>query len=1314
MPDLQIVICLRHPLEVAQSLERRNMLSVPFGLQLWHAYQTRLLANVRPGKWLITHYESHLADPRAEILRITEFLDFAVAAADLEQAAGVCKKDLHNNRVGQQSCLGIPRATTKLYYWMCEQAGPVLNRVLRNGSYSRAGGASWPSLPAQSQALLAQPGHFALGEGGSSSVEHLLGDRLDAIPSPWSTEIDRLRDDLKARDEEIERLHGDLVRVTDLNGLRDNLQSNAESLQRLSAEVVAGQTQVRNLSGEITSQNAEVCRLMHEIGGRESEIRRLSCKLERSEQRLLQVAKEAEARTQEAVSLRGDVASLSAETRQLSQKLHSQCEEAARTADDLAACNCQISALREEAADRNRTIENLRWQTWRWEQQLKDIYQSRAWKVIGELRRIKSWARKFAQTARLAAALPYRLATLQFLRRNGPLAAPRFTLCDPAAKATLEKSQTAVNSADGLAGGGQAGRNNPLFDAVWYQQQYPDVAGWDPFVHYLSHGAVEGRRPHPLFDSRWYLQEYQEVAREGLNPLLHFLSHGTDSRYWPNPLFDSGWYMRNNPDVAASGMNPLLHFIAKGSAEGRKPNPYFDPKWYLEQHPELAAAHVNLLTHYMCVGEAAGFPPSPLFDPAWYAEQHAKAEVGDYGPLAHYLHVGLARKAVPNAAAAEVFDGCIPATPLPFKREESPLVSIIVPVHNQWLFTLWSLRSIWANSADVSYEVILADDASSDETLGAEQLAQNITVLRNDPAADGPVGFLKNCNRAAAVARGKYIFFLNNDTLVGARCLRALVEVAERDPQVGLVGCKLLFADGRLQEAGGIVWQDASAWNYGRNDNPDLAEYNYLRETDYCSGAAILVRRDLWEKIGGFDEQFAPAYYEDTDLAFAIRQQGYRVVYQPQAVVVHFEGASHGIDLAQGLKQHQVVNRERFLKKWRAVLQQNHYLPGEQPFLARDRSRSGQHVLLIDWEFPAPDCDSGSFRICNLMRILKSLGYRITFVPANMNPIPSRMEALQQEEVFTACGPGIASIEQFLANFGHYYQLVIVSRVNTASVCMDAVRRHCPDAFVIFDTVDLHFLREQRQAELQNSFSLRLNASETKRKEVGFINMADLTLVVSPVEAELLKLEAPHAEVVIVSNIHPLHGDVRPFQSRRDMLFIGGFRHTPNVDAVKWLVNEIFPELRVRLPDAQLLIIGSDCPPDLQQVLAGNDVKVLGYVPDVEPYFQRCRLSVVPLRYGAGVKGKVNMSMSYGVPVVSTAIGVEGMFLRDGVDVMVADTPKAFVEAVCQVYENQALWEKLSQGGQENVRRHFSFEVAEATLRGILQRIPPRQLTAAA
>ena len=198
---------------------------------------------------------------------------------------------------------------------------------------------------------------------------------------------------------------------------------------------------------------------------------------------------------------------------------------------------------------------------------------------------------------------------------------------------------------------------------------------------------------------------------------------------------------------------------------------------------------------------------------------------------------------------------------------------------------------------------------------------------------------------------------LNNDTLVQEGTIDALAHTFEEHANVGLVGAKLYFDDGSLQEAGGIVFSDGSAMNYGRGEDPRRPEFNYVRDADYCSGAAIMLSLALWRELGGFDNYYVRAYYEDTDLAMRVRGAGYRVLYQPFARIVHSEGATSGTDLSQGEKRYQSENRVRFLNRWRKTLEANHPAPGSPPGLARDRIASGR-ALIIDWATPMPDHDS--------------------------------------------------------------------------------------------------------------------------------------------------------------------------------------------------------------------------------------------------------------------------------------------------------------------------------------------------------------------
>ncbi|MEM6937444.1 MAG: glycosyltransferase, partial [Pseudomonadota bacterium] len=518
-------------------------------------------------------------------------------------------------------------------------------------------------------------------------------------------------------------------------------------------------------------------------------------------------------------------------------------------------------------------------------------------------------------------------------------------------------------------------------------------------------------------------------------------------------------------------------------------------------------------------------------------------------------------------------------------------------------------------------------------------------------------------------------------------------------PEVGLAGAKLVYPDGRLQEAGGIVFSDGSGWNYGRFENPSAPAVNFVREVDYCSGAAIMLRRELFAELGGFDTRYRPAYFEDTDLAFRVREHGLRVLYQPAAQVVHFEGVTSGTDTSSGVKRYQVVNQEKFVDRWQEALP--HQPDPEGPLDLTRRHRRQRSVLIIDATTPTPDQDSGSVRMVNLMRLLLDLGWHVRFMAENRAFDDRYTAPLQQLGVEVLYHPFIKSAHQYLKEVGNTLDAVILSRHYIASNHIESVRTCCPRARLLFDTVDLHYLREQRLAELENQPSLHAAAAKTRTRELDVARRCDLTLVVSEYEREFLREDAPDLKVSILSNIHPVHGRRKSYEEREGLLFVGGFQHPPNIDGVTWFVREVLPLVHQQQDGIKLTVIGSKMT-DAVKALAGPLVDVLGFVEDLEPYLDGCRLSLAPLRYGAGVKGKINMAMSYGQPVVATSPAVEGMHVVPGQEVMVGDSPEDFAAAVLEAYRHPALWQQLSDGGLANVEQHFSFAAARAALKDIL------------
>jgi O-antigen biosynthesis protein len=636
--------------------------------------------------------------------------------------------------------------------------------------------------------------------------------------------------------------------------------------------------------------------------------------------------------------------------------------------------------------------------------------------------------------------------------------------------------------------------------------------------------------------------------------------------------------------------------------------------------------------------------------------------------------------------------------PFSVPTSATPRVSIVIPVFNKIDYTIACLRSLAEHAGNIEFEVLVIDDASSDDT--AEKLAHvdGIRALHNAQN----LGFIGSCNAGAAEAKGEFVLFLNNDTVVTAGWLDALLRCFDQEPQAGLVGAKLVYPDGRLQEAGGIVFRDGSGWNYGRFDDPADPRYGFRREADYCSGAAIMLRTNLFRQLGAFDTRYTPAYYEDTDLAFAVRAAGFKVFYEPHSVVIHFEGITSGTDTGSGIKRYQVVNREKFVEKWTSALALQP-APIDNAKLAENAAnyRVRGHILIIDSYTPTPDQDSGSLRMINLMRILRQLGYAVSFLPDNHAHAGRYTEALQALGVEALYHPFVPNAIAWLREHGRALDAIILSRHYVAINYVGLARLYASHARLIFDTVDLHYLREERAAALESKPELARHAARTKAQELKLMRECDVTLVVSASERSLLAKELPEARIEVLSNVHEVYGRRCEFEQRHDLVFVGGFEHPPNSDAVRWFVHEIFPLVRAKKPEITFHIIGSKAPRDVLE-LARDGVVVHGYVEDIAPFMDGSRLSIAPLRYGAGVKGKINMAMSYGLPVVATAIAVEGMHVNAGTDVLTAETAEEFAAAIVRAYDDAALWKMLSDNGLANVREHFSFDAARVALGRIL------------
>ena len=877
-----------------------------------------------------------------------------------------------------------------------------------------------------------------------------------------------------------------------------------------------------------------------------------------------------------------------------------------------------------------------------------------------------------------------------------------------------------------------------LFDGARYQRVNKDVAaaGINPLVHYLRFGWKEGRSPHPLFDQNWYLARYPEVAALGINPLLDFIEVGAAKGRQPHALFDGAWYAAIYPELRLRPENALSHYLEVGWLEDRQPSPFFDGKWYLEKYPDVKRGGLIPLVHYVEIGSKQGFLPHPLFNRKWFLRQHAQAFKVGAEPFTSFLSYGHKTASQPASVidflaktfdkeSAERVQGYFKTyglSPLGrrhvsqpnhedlerwvnaikqlggSKDQRDPDVSIIIPVFNELPHTLACIQSLLEMKSKWSFEIIVGDDASTDATATTLKRLSCVRHVRSESNR----GFIINCNAAAATARGRYVAFLNNDTIVLPDWLDELVDTLERDPSIGLVGSKLIFGDGRLQEAGGIVWRDGSAWNYGRDQDPQRPEFSYLRDVDYVSGASIMLPTSLWKELHGFDEHYDIAYAEDCDLAFRVRQYGRRVVLQPLSMLLHFEGITSGTDIRTGVKAYQVSNGRKLFVRWKSVLA-NHREPGDAPELECERNVK-RRLLVIDAVTPTPDLDAGSLATFELMRAFQSNGFKVTFLPwSNLSFVPKHTKLLQRIGIEAIYQPFHMSQEEYLRQNGELFDVILVFRNEVSFPGIELLFRHAPNAKIIYHVADLHFVRESRKAYLEgdNPSELR-GARRTKAREIYSVIASDLTIVHSSYEKDVLAQNAPGCPVYVFPWIVDTQPGSKGFDERSGIAFLGGYGHPPNVDAVLHFVTKIWPTIHAARPDISFYVYGSRTPPELFELDGKMNVRVVGYLEDLRECFDNIRVSVAPLRYGAGLKGKVAAAMSYGVPVVATPCAAEGMMLVDGDNILVREQDDEFARAVLQIYDDEQLWNRLSKGSLTHVEQEYSSAKGAARVREIV------------
>ncbi len=629
-----------------------------------------------------------------------------------------------------------------------------------------------------------------------------------------------------------------------------------------------------------------------------------------------------------------------------------------------------------------------------------------------------------------------------------------------------------------------------------------------------------------------------------------------------------------------------------------------------------------------------------------------------------------------------------------------PEVSVVMILYGGWELARRAIAAL-AENTEPSFELVLVDNASPDDTLQrVEDYVDGAAIVRNATNR----GFGEGSNQGAEAARGRILCFLNSDALVEPGWLPPLLETLEQ-PGVGAAVPLFLNKNGSVQEAGSVIDSIGHAHAVGADGDARDFRYRFPREVDYGSAACLLIRRELFLELGGFDRAFSPAYYEDSDLCFRLHERGLKTMYDPRSRVVHIRHGSGTFESARKLMED---HREIFVDRWveRLVRRPRLVEVAQKPnqmVAARDADALDR-ILVIDDRVPHTDRGSGDPRMSHLLGELAALwpAARITLAATEGQEAERYAEPLLRQGIEVVCPP--VDWDDWFEERRFHYGVVIVSRQQNAERFDGHLGLTQPQALRVFDTEAISFQRLERLAELlppgNQRRKARAEGAKTREAEIRAMQEADIVFCVSEDEARFIAELAPGTPTFILPGVVETPAEVPGFDERRDLLFFGGFLAgalSPNTDSLTHLIEHVLPPFWEEHPEVVLNVIGADVS-DSIRALEGPRIRIVGYVEDPLAWLTRARLHVNPMRFGAGLKQKFLDSLAAGLPFVTTKVGAEGFPLGDVEDSVVADDPAELARLLGRLYTDRAEWERVQQRLLELAATRFDRDSFQRTL----------------
>lgn len=621
---------------------------------------------------------------------------------------------------------------------------------------------------------------------------------------------------------------------------------------------------------------------------------------------------------------------------------------------------------------------------------------------------------------------------------------------------------------------------------------------------------------------------------------------------------------------------------------------------------------------------------------------------------------------------------------------KSAVVTIVIPAYNNCVEVAVCIESIASFASSTNYSIIIADDASPDFNFSVFGVLPGVRVARNTVNC----GYIDNVNRAATGVSTTYLLTLNQDVVVCPGWLDEMVTEMERDSRNAIVGPRVLDHDFTIREAGALIFQEAHAMHRGRRSIPDVPRFAYSREVDYVSGCALLIRTEVWDRLGGLDEQYKPAYYDDVDLCLRVHALGLRVRYAPLSCVIHFEGTSMGKDVGNqdSLKSYQLINQAKIASVHHEVISTHTAMQNSNQL--DSHFSTGAKVVCVFDTMPHANRDGGSVDFELIVQYLISLDYQVA---ALFNRRVSPRDSLSWRASGVIC-------EELGSTYGK--QLVVEADIIFSFGTMVGIRLAKEDLSGkkwIHHTSDIATRRLQAMNDLfKDQQHVSAEASRwflgmpRDEKQMWAIEKPTLENPSTTLFVTEHDLQYAQDNEAVGNFVHfpilkggPDTNDVSVPLAQLTVGFVGSFLHSPNSDAVEYFLRDLWPSIYKQVPTSRFLIWGSGIKPNQSaDWSAVPGVEIRGWFATWEEVVSQTRVLISPLRFGAGMKHKVVSTLIYGRPVVGTCTSFEGFEVSHLSNKVMTDDPQLLIKSAVEILQSddactQALREGLSGMGSQ-------------------------------